>query len=330
MLGRSAPFCQLSNLCRSLFRCSPLPPDHESIIPASFGLGLVHETLGNYSKALQCYTDVKRMNDKKPEQDGIQLTSADVLFRIGVVNSELSRFDDALEALESALRIRGSSLGYHNTVVANTILKIANVQLARGKYESALRSFNEVLGLEYEFTVEDRVGVADALFGKGRIYYSREEPGEAMKAYEEALYWKKRVLGEDDIGLASLYEAMGHIHVDRDEVSDAVECFEKAHNLREQHSPTGMEEKAAALKASAFLKRARGSEREGLEDFKKAYRLYESLIGSDNVHAADMQYQMAVSYFAINRYEKGAKLLESCLSTRKKILGEHIDVAITM
>ena len=226
-----------------------VPLDHESIIPANFGLGLVHEALANYAEALKCYADVRRLNDNKPEQDGNDLTSADILFRTGVVNGELSRFEDALSALESALRIRGSSLGYNNSIVAQTINKIANVQLAQGKYDLALQSFNEVLGLEYEFTIEDRVGVADTLFGKGRICYSREEPDEAMKAYEEALYWKKRVLGEEDIGLASLYEAMGHVHVDKGEVSTAVECFEKAYKLRDQQNPNGGEDMALALKA---------------------------------------------------------------------------------
>ena len=303
--------------------------DHESIIPAKFGLGLAHEALANYAEALKCYADVKRLNDNKPGQDGNELISADILFRTGVVNAELSLFGDALSALENALRIRGSCLGYNNSLVAQTINKIANVQLSMGKYDLALQSFNEVLGLEYEFTIEDRVGVADTLFGKGRIFYSKEEPDEAMKAYEEALYWKKRVLGEEDIGLASLYEAMGHIHVDKGEVSAAVECFEKAHKLRDQQNPTGGEDKALALKARGFLHRAKGSERDGLEDFKKAFRWY-TQIGTKNVRAADMQYQMAMSYFAINRYEKGTKLLESCLSTRKKILGDHMDVAIAM
>lgn len=111
----------------------------------------------------------------------------------------------ALGIFEEVKQIRLTQAGMDSSPVIQTMLRIGNVQLARGDAHMALECFNEIVGIGYSSDAINGIEVANAFYGKGCAQFILFELSDAMKSLKESLNWKLAALGEDDPGLACIF-----------------------------------------------------------------------------------------------------------------------------
>jgi hypothetical protein len=111
----------------------------------------------------------------------------------------------ALGVFEEVKQLRLSHLGMESSLVIQTMLRIGNIQLARGEAHLALNCFNEIVGIGYASDSINGIAIANAFYGKGCAQFCLFQLSDAMKSLNESLNWKLAALGEDNSGLACIF-----------------------------------------------------------------------------------------------------------------------------
>ena len=262
---------------------------------------------------------------------GIIESVAAILFSSGVVYTEMSEYEKALESLQQCLRIRGAIHGEEHILYAQTIQKIGDVFLAMSDYNEAMESYEWALDVMHVEPRNHRIDIGDILEQMGRILYSKGEIENSLQCFQDCLRSKKVDLGENHPELSSAYNHIGNCLSDLGKAEDAVAHFKEAIRLKELDIFAGNEKEADILTIKGSLHNLHGNPKKGLECYEMALQIVVTKIPHRKEKVASILYMIGCVYLMSGEHKKALKLFQESLHARRKVLGfVHLDVASTL
>ena len=173
------------------------------------------------------------------------------LHNVGIVNIRADNLDDAVDALEEAIRIRKDVHGPDHPKVADSLLELGIALLSQKDYEDALEIFNDALEIRENDLVEearhgsdeDRIHcvlqVAKALNNIACVYFEYGSLSKALKTLEDVLEMQKEAIDElterdpdykqAKLSLATTFCNIGYVHADNADWDNAIEFLDRAY-----------------------------------------------------------------------------------------------------
>ena len=197
--------------------------DHAGEASTLGNLGVVQYALGRHFRARGYHERARKMLEELGDRAG----AARVLGNIGVVEAALGNYARALECHQRALETR-KSLG-DRAGVARVLGNIGAVQGSLANFPAALACHQQALGI-YE-DLHDRSGTAAALANVGNVYGSLGDYSRALDHETRALALSEEL--KDRAGMAWVLGTMGVAQFSLGRFAQAVECGERALKMQQ-------------------------------------------------------------------------------------------------
>jgi tetratricopeptide (TPR) repeat protein len=185
------------------------------------------------------------------------------LHNVAIANLRAGSLDDAMDAIEEAIKIRSRSLGRSHPRVADSLVELGIILLSMDEHDDALKVFERALKLRREereeaFAEEDmdecKLKIAKVLNNIGCVNFEKGSLTEAEKAFDEAISlqrsvfkgWLTLVCGVDvnSPGILTMASTMcnkAYVEIERDNFWKAIELFQES--LKIQRSVLGDDNK---------------------------------------------------------------------------------------
>jgi len=151
---------------------------------------------------------VARVTETLKDQPDIQ---ARLMETMGSSYTNLALYDQALDLLQDVnLYHRSQHEGDHPDV-ANSLLLLVSVQIARGEYKQAEEMARQALSMNRRVLGEDHDQTAESLHLLAICFKEQGRFEEAEEAYRQALAIRRRVLGNEHVRTASTLTSLGEL-----------------------------------------------------------------------------------------------------------------------
>mmetsp|Transcript_27268 Transcript_27268/g.54971 ORF Transcript_27268/g.54971 Transcript_27268/m.54971 type:complete len:736 (-) Transcript_27268:1-2208(-) len=184
------------------------------------------------------------------------------LHNVAIVNIRANHLDDAIDAIEEAVRIRKEVHGPDHPKVADSLVELGIALLSQKEFEDSLEIFNEALELrEIDLAEEARHGtdeerihcvlqVSKVLSNIGCVYFEFGSLDKAQKTYEDVLEMQKEAVEEiverdpeykqTKLSLASTMCNLGYVHMDNSDWDDAIDFFDEAYSVSQLYEKSSL------------------------------------------------------------------------------------------
>jgi tetratricopeptide (TPR) repeat protein len=159
--------------------------------------------------------------------------------RLGTARHKSGRSDEAIPALEKAVKLHERAYGEEHLETAHLLSELGSIQRAQGNHEEAQQCLRRALRIHENALGHDS---AEAVHDLHHLAGSLEESGDidgAANQYERALGFKLRVLGGDleelaemQFGLAGIYIGWNNYARARELLAEAIGTFKSKKNVR--------------------------------------------------------------------------------------------------
>jgi tetratricopeptide (TPR) repeat protein len=201
------------------------------------------------------------------------------VFRLGTARHKCGRSEEALPALEKAVKLHEDVYGEEHVETGKLLSELGAIYRAQRDHEQAqrclgrsLRIHERELGYDSEEAIRDLHQLAGSFEESGKIE-------EAAKQYERALELKLRVIGGDldelaemQFGLAGIYIGWGDYARARELLADSIGMFRTRKDAR----------LAIAYETMAHVEECSGRYPEAIAELANAGRVWE-MCGADRV-----------------------------------------------
>ena len=169
------------------------------------------------------------------------------LHNVAIANLRAGSLDDAMDAIEEAIKIRSRALGRSHPKVADSLVELGIILLSMEEHTDSLKVFDRALRLRradhgdllaQEDIDENNLKIAKVLNNMGCVNYERQFLDEAKKSFEEAVGLQKKVfrnmfnlsVGYDTsspgiLTMASTMCNLGYVAIEQGEFSSAVKTL---------------------------------------------------------------------------------------------------------
>lgn len=169
------------------------------------------------------------------------------LHNVAIANLRAGSLDDAMDAIEEAIKIRSRSLGRSHPKVADSLVELGIILLSMEEHADSLRVFERALKLrrtEHEdmYAQEDiddsNLKIAKVLNNMGCVNFEQQHLSAAKKNFEEATSLQKNVfrsvfnfsVGYDTsspgiLTMASTMCNMGYVAIEQADFNEAIHIF---------------------------------------------------------------------------------------------------------
>ncbi len=263
-------------------------------------LGLVHESLGQFRKALELHQRAHAAQKALNNEFG----AARVLGYIGNVHTSLGDYAKALETLGRAWRAMDAAGDKAGAAGALTNMGIAYEH--QGDYPKALDCYERALpSME---AIGDKVSAATTLGNLGTVHHLLGDLPKALSLYERA-HGAKLALG-DRAGAAALLGNIGGIQHRLGDYERALETQERARAAK-----AALDDKAGAaqsLASIAGVQRSMGNHSEALALYQRALAAFEAL--DDKPQASIVRGQIGATHLRLGDIPQAESVLKRALS----------------
>ncbi len=278
-------------------------------------IGIVHDALGNYPRALERYERALKLSQDAGDRDGV----ADTLANIGVLQEMLGNYEEALRYEERALREMEDMRDVD--CAATTLGNLGNVHRSLGNYAKALECQERALKMKED--LGDRQGVADTLGNIGNVQSSLGRFAKALEYYERALKL------EEDLGdrpdAARALGSIGRVNQSIGSYAKAFRYYERTLRIMEElGDPAGT---AATLGNLAGLEETLGNYPRAIEFHERVLAITERL--GDRAGAARALLGIGVVHASLGNHAKALECHERALKAEEE-LGDRAGAAVAV
>ena len=198
-------------------------------------LGVVHDDMGEYSKALSSYERSLEIYKVALPPDHPDLATS--YNNIGSVYYNMGEYSKALSSYEQSLEIMKVALPPNHPDFAQSCNNMGEVYRNMGEYSKALSSHEQSLEIRKVALPPKHPDLADSYNNIGSVYYNMGEYSKALSSYEQSLEIRKVALPSNHPDLAKSYWGIGLVYENMGEYSKALSCSQKAHDIQVQVLP---------------------------------------------------------------------------------------------
>ncbi|KAH8827392.1 hypothetical protein DL96DRAFT_1556469 [Flagelloscypha sp. PMI_526] len=245
--------------------------------------------------------------------------------------SDRSRYQDARELSEQALKLRKQILGNEHPDTLTSMNNLAVTYSYLGRYQDArelrekvLKLRRQILGDEHPDTLASMNNLAPAYSNLGRYQ-------DARKLHEQVLKLRRQILGDEHTDTLASMNNLAFTDLYLGRYQSARELHEQVLKLRrlilgDEHSDTLTSMNNLAL-AYSHLDR----HQDARELREEALELHRQILGDEHLDTLISMNSLAFTYSYLGRHQDARELREQVLKLRKQILGEeHPDTLASM
>lgn len=284
---------------------------------------------GVYDTALQEFetilSDLLGKYGEKHERVGA------ALHNVAIANLRAGSLDDAMDAIEEAIKIRSRSLGRSHPKVADSLVELGIILLSMEEHADSIKVFERALKLrrnEHEdmYSQEDmddsNLKIAKVLNNMGCVNFEQNNLQEAQKNFDEAIKLQKGVfrsllnfsVGYDTsspgiLTMASTMCNMGYVAIEQGEFSEAIKIFKTS--LQIQQAVLGPGNKLVQSSLDNL-----GYSHTMMNQYDKAALVYQEIwdtqkLSSDTTEEKiETLKKIVICFCRIEKYERAFKYLE--------------------
>jgi CHAT domain-containing protein/Tfp pilus assembly protein PilF len=197
-----------------------------------------------------------------------------------------SRYDDALEALESVLELREKALGPEHSIVAATLHNLASIYRNKGDYAKAESLHHRARTIWEKTLGPEHPNVAMSLNNLGILYQGKGSYAKAEQAYQRSLAIKLKALEPEHPDVAVTLHNLADLYHDRGDYTNAESIYERVLDMRKKALGPEDPDVAAILTNLAELNRDRGDRAKAEQLHQRALTIYEKSLGPEASHVA--------------------------------------------
>lgn len=291
--------------------------------------GTIHLFRKEYQKGKSCFESViqrvKRLKEASFPSD------ASTIYCLGVAFHHLGVHKLAVVAFTKALRIWTTEGGETHINCGYAMYWIARQDAAMGRLQHALNGYRGALHV-YKMNKQclDYAVVTATLQLLGEAHSKLGDSHMALKSYNEAVRLIRRHLDEADETLIPVLINAGKLYEASSEYSNALKSFQDAIRVMKLcgRSDTTL---CSTTEKIGELQGLLGENVDSKNTLTESYRLYESLLGQDNLVTAGAVYKLGKVLDKLNSYDAAVQCYRECFRVQKMKLGiDHKDVATTL
>mmetsp|Transcript_57536 Transcript_57536/g.64247 ORF Transcript_57536/g.64247 Transcript_57536/m.64247 type:complete len:1638 (+) Transcript_57536:307-5220(+) len=274
--------------------------------------GSVQYYLGHFNKALKLFQDAL---DTLREVGLEQETVAATLFHIGIVNSELCNYDDAMTNLRDALDIQTKLLGTEHPATFRTRREIGNLYAVyESELEAAFDEYNDIIEAQKRIHGEKHPYVAETLHSIGCAQARKGDLSDALRSLEDCYNMRLQFIGMDHPQQATTLHEIAKIQLKRGRLKKAIHIIDAALNIRveslsEQHIDVAL---AMTTKASCLV--ARGDFADANKLFIETLSIAKSAVGGMHPSVAWIQVQIGVMHLRKCDFEEASDTVNEAIA----------------
>lgn len=254
---------------------------------------------------------------------------SNIYHNIGVVHGIRRSYDKAIEAFQTAMRIRIHNFGERHTEVATCKHDIGLLHSWQGNYDLALAYYLEALDIWTDIYGNDHPRIANTNNSIGIVYQDQGAYEKALEYYSKALRINIQTFGDNHPAVAMNYHNIA-VAYDTQGASDiALDYYQKALQIRlgffgENHPDVGMNY------ANIGVVHVEGGDpRTGLEYFQKALDIDLKTLGESHPEIAMKYSSIGLAYKNLQEFDKALEYYDKSLQMSIEILGDrHSNVAM--
>ena len=190
------------------------------------------------------------------------LLRSDLLAQRGILQDYKQEYDQAIESIEEAIKLRKHLLGGDNAELARLYVEKAVVLRHQSKYDEALTNLDVAQTIDNRHFDGNHVYFARILLEQGQTYLNKKRIDVAQEHLKESLHIYEIQPNRNLKQHSDAIEAIGQVYLESGRSRDAFELFEKAMMIRMDIYGSSHPVIAEALykQAQALLKIARTDE----------------------------------------------------------------------
>ncbi|KAL3800255.1 hypothetical protein ACHAWO_013837 [Cyclotella atomus] len=171
--------------------------DYKEFIELGF-LGWIahaHDMRGEYIKACQFYEESLQINISEKRKESKKETAL-TLNRLGSLNRELGRYDEAIEYHQRAMLLQQSTSNSAKAMTAETCVLMGMVKAKMGQYQKALNLYEDSLLVLKASLGDKHLSVAKTMTQIGGVHLELSNYDKAMSILSEAEEYQVATVGE--------------------------------------------------------------------------------------------------------------------------------------
>jgi tetratricopeptide (TPR) repeat protein/tRNA A-37 threonylcarbamoyl transferase component Bud32 len=245
-----------------------------------------------------------------------QLSGANLLGNLSVIEQDLGAPERAVELAERALAIETAALGDDHIILAGTLNNLALALAALGRHREARPHLERALALREATLGPTHYVVASSLHNLAMNLARLDEPEQALLLYQRALAVIEANGEGDGPRAANTYNTMLPIHLEAGRTDEAIRVGERALEIRERTLGPDHPAVGAALNNLALALTAAGAIDRALAHHQRALGLRERALGPDHPDIARSLTNIAELHERRHQLRLATPLLERALKIR--------------
>ncbi len=282
---------------------------NEKLYEVDLNLGEVYVKKGNYEEALEHFKRALLKTDSDHTLASIETSMSYVYFRMSDFNESERLAKKAIQRLEDKSISLVSAEAYKN---------LGTVYYAKGLFAPAIGYYTK--SLEISLQLNDKRAVANSYNNLGSVYYRQNDYEKAIDHLHKCLRIREEI--GDKSGIVYSYNNIGNVYYNRCEYENAEKYYTQCLNISQEIG------EQAAITASynnignVYL--AKEEFEEALEHYYNSLKISKKI--GDKSGIARAYNGLGNVYFNLNEFDKAYKYHEDCLKVRKQI-GDYAGMA---
>ncbi|MEZ4455326.1 MAG: serine/threonine-protein kinase [Gemmatimonadales bacterium] len=226
------------------------------------------------------------------------------------------RYDSAETLLREAIGIRERLLGPEHPLIATVLAALGNAYQQAGRYDSADAVDRRVLAIRLRALGHDHPDVAETYNNLGVNAYFRARYPEAVSYLDSALAIWRPALGPTHPNVLTALSNQGAILRAKGDLAAAEGPLRQALALRVERFGEDHPSVASSHNNLAGLLDAQGKDREALDHYNQAERIWRAALGDHHVTVAEALYGKGKYFLRLHRYGEAEAVLREALDLR--------------
>lgn len=182
---------------------------------------------------------------------------------LGSAYNAVGKYDKAINALQTSLRISRDALGQKHPDTGFPYCHLGRAYAGKKDYEKAIKKLKISLSIFRNSLGDKNSNLAGVYINIGHCYLSTKKTGKAIDALTSALQVRRRSLGDQSPRVGEVYQKLGDAYANRKKYGVSINLFEKAldiyrRKLTPDHPDTQATKEALAKAREALARHRSG------------------------------------------------------------------------
>ena len=161
-------------------------------------------------------------------QESPELNEASALMQSAAKLFKDQKYVEALAQTKRALEIREKLLPQSDPLIANCLVYLGDIHLARNEFDSAKKVLERSLAIQIERSSPDDVNLTATMDRLAQAYYGNREDRKAEDMIKRSLAAKEKALGAESPIVAEAFMTLGQYYRARKEFERATENYRRS------------------------------------------------------------------------------------------------------